>query len=198
MCPDTSIFLWDHTWNPPIFRRIWTGNTMQKIGFQTTKTNETPAKNWNMPFDVVVMRVAWVTGVTGLTKVIGVARVTSMNKELIFSLICLVFRVGTMGSPSHTRNFHPPQKKLYLLECANMFIHIQTYWKSKIPPQGFTLGTLSVKGQHRNGAFRKKKHTNRSRFCRQDFQRVSWFFLLRINKHCLWNFSPWRHKQAKR
>ena len=37
------------------------------------------------------------TGVTGLTKVIGVARVTSMNKELIFSLICLVFRVGTWG-----------------------------------------------------------------------------------------------------
>ena len=29
---------------------------MQKIGFQTTKTNETPAKNWNMPFDVVVSR----------------------------------------------------------------------------------------------------------------------------------------------
>ena len=28
---------------------------MQKIGFQTTKTNETPAKNWNMPFDVVVI-----------------------------------------------------------------------------------------------------------------------------------------------
>ena len=27
---------------------------MQKNGFQTTKTNETPAKNWNMPFDVVV------------------------------------------------------------------------------------------------------------------------------------------------
>ena len=47
-------FLWDHAWNPPIFRTIWTGNTMQKIGFQTTKTNETPAKNWNMPFDVVV------------------------------------------------------------------------------------------------------------------------------------------------
>ena len=56
MCPDTSIFLWDHTWNPPIFRTIGTGNTMQKIGSQTTKTNETPAKNWDMPFDVVVMK----------------------------------------------------------------------------------------------------------------------------------------------
>ena len=35
---------------------MWTltENTMQKIGFQTTKTNETPAKNWNMTFDVVV------------------------------------------------------------------------------------------------------------------------------------------------
>ena len=29
---------------------------MQKIGFQTTKTNETPAKNWNMTFDVVVVK----------------------------------------------------------------------------------------------------------------------------------------------
>ena len=27
---------------------------MQKIGFQTKRTNETPAKNRNMPFDVVV------------------------------------------------------------------------------------------------------------------------------------------------
>ena len=145
---------------------------------------------------MIKMRVAWVTGVTGLTKVIGVARVTSMNKELIFSLICLVFRVGTRGPPSLTR--HPPQKNYIFWSGANMFSHIQIYWKSKIPLQQVTPGTLSVKGQHRNGAFRKKTHTNRSRFCRQDFQRVSWFFLLRINKHCLWNFSLWRHKQAKR
>ena len=29
--------------------------TMQKIRIEITKTNKTPAKNWNIPFDVVVL-----------------------------------------------------------------------------------------------------------------------------------------------
>ena len=32
--------------------------TMQKIRIEITKTNKTPAKNWNIPFDVVVMQTA--------------------------------------------------------------------------------------------------------------------------------------------